>query len=106
MITFGDLGCPGVDVDKWRDANRAPLFPGKINRWLLVRTTRDDPTPDDLKNTLAATFARWFSGTPFDPALPFDGTTRSATADLVRLERASTERLNLAHPARRLHRHP
>jgi hypothetical protein len=101
MIDIGDLGCPGVDVEKWRSENRAPLFPGKVNRWLLVRTTRDDPTPDDLKNTLAATFERWFSGTPLDPALPFDGTTRSATADLIRLERVSKERLNLAHPARR-----
>jgi len=106
MITVGDLGCPGVDVEKWRNDNRAPLFPGKINRWLLVRTTRDDPTPDDLKNTLAATFERWFSGTPLDPAFPFDGTTRSAAADLIRLERVSTERLSLAQPARRFEELP
>jgi len=106
MNTVGDLGCPGVDVDKWRDENRAPLFPGKVNRWLLVRTTRDNPTPDDLKNTLAATFARWFEGTPLDPAMPFDGTTRSGAADLIRLERVSKERLNLAHPARRFEELP
>jgi len=106
MITVGDLGCPGVDVEKWRAENRAPLFPGKVNRWLLVRTTRDDPTPDDLKNTLAATFERWFSGTPLDPAFPFDGTTRSGAADLIRLERVSKERLNLAHPARRFEELP
>jgi hypothetical protein len=106
MITVGDLGCPGVDVEKWRAENRAPLFPGKVNRWLLVRTTRDDPTPDDLKNTLAATFEKWFAGTPLDPAFPFDGTTRSAAADLVRLERVSKERLNLAHPARRFEELP
>ena len=101
MTTIGDLGCPGIDVDKWRDENRAPLFPAKVNRWILVRTTRDDPTPDDLKNTLAATFERWFAGTPLDPALPFNGTTRSAAADLIRLERVSTERLTLAQTMRR-----
>ena len=106
MITFGDLGCLGVDVDKWRDENRAPLFPGKVNRWLLIRTTRDDPTPDDLKNTLAATFERWFSGTPLDPALPFDGTTRSGAADLIRLERVSKDRLLLPNPARRFEELP
>ena len=101
MISVGDLGCPGIDVEKWRAENRAPLFPGKVNRWVLVRTTRDDPTTDDLKNTLAATFEHWFSGTPLDPALPFDGTTRSGAADLIRLERASTDRLSLPQPVRR-----
>jgi len=101
MIHFGDLGCPGIDVDKWREENRVPLFPAKVNRWILVRTTRDNPTPDDLKTTLAATFERWFEGTPLDPAFPFNGTTRSAAADLIRLERSSQDRLTFAQPARR-----
>ncbi len=47
MTTVGDVGCQGVDVDDWRKRNRVPLFPGKVNRWVLIRTTRDDPTPDD-----------------------------------------------------------
>jgi len=101
VTLFGDLGCPGVDVDEWRKQNRVPLFPGKVNRWVLVRTTRDNPTPDDLKNTLAAVFAKWFEGTVLDPALTFKGTTRSATADLIKLERVSKERLSLDNPARR-----
>jgi len=101
MTLFGDLGCPGVDVDEWRKQNRVPLFPGKVNRWVLVRTTRDNPTPDDLKNTLAAVFSKWFEGTVLDPALVFKGTTRSATADLIKLERVSKERLSLDNPARR-----
>ena len=101
MTTIGDLGCPGVDVDDWRKRNRVPLFPGKVNRWVLVRTTRDDPTPDDLKNTLAAVFVKWFEGTVLDPALVFKGTTRSATADLIKLEKVSKERLSFEHPAAR-----
>jgi hypothetical protein len=101
MTTFGDLGCQGVDVDDWRTRNRVPLFPGKVNRWVLIRTTRDDPTPDDLKNTLAAVFSKWFEGTVLDPALVFKGTTRSATADLIKLEKVSKDRLSLANPARR-----
>ncbi|MEI9948314.1 MAG: hypothetical protein WDO74_04870 [Pseudomonadota bacterium] len=101
MTLFGDLGCPGVDVDEWRKLNRVPLFPGKVNRWVLVRTTRDNPTPDDLKNTLAAVFVKWFEGTVLDPALTFKGTTRSSTADLIKLERVSKERLSLDNPARR-----
>jgi hypothetical protein len=101
MTTVGDLGCQGVDVDDWRERNRVPLFPGKVNRWVLIRTTRDDPTPDDLKNTLAAVFSKWFEGTVLDPALVFKGTTRSAKADLIKLEKVSKDRLSLANPARR-----
>jgi hypothetical protein len=101
MTTVGDLGCQGVDVDDWRKRNRVPLFPGKVNRWVLIRTTRDDPTPDDLKNTLAAVFSKWFEGTVLDPALVFKGTTRSATADLIKLEKVSKDRLSLANPSRR-----
>jgi hypothetical protein len=101
MTLVGDLGCPGIDVDDWRKRNRVPLFPGKVNRWVLVRTTRDDPTPDDLKNTLAAVFVKWFEGTVLDPALVFKGTTRSATADLIKLEKVSKDRLSFDHPARR-----
>ncbi|HEX3853060.1 MAG TPA: hypothetical protein VHW01_18990 [Polyangiaceae bacterium] len=101
MTTIGDLGCQGVDVDDWRKRNRVPLFPGKVNRWVLIRTTRDDPTPDDLKNTLAAVFSKWFEGTVLDPALVFKGTTRSATADLIKLEKVSKDRLSVANPARR-----
>jgi len=101
MTLFGDLGCPGVDVDEWRKLNRVPLFRGKVNRWVLIRTTRDNPTPDDLKNTLAAVFVKWFEGTVLDPALTFKGTTRSSTADLIKLERVSKDRLSLDNPARR-----
>ena len=101
MTTVGDLGCQGVDVDDWRKRNRVPLFRGKVNRWVLIRTTRDDPTPDDLKNTLAAVFSKWFEGTVLDPALVFKGTTRSATADLIKLEKVSKDRLSVANPARR-----
>ena len=101
MTTVGDLGCQGVDVDDWRKRNRVPLFPGKVNRWVIIRTTRDDPTPDDLKNTLAAVFSKWFEGTVLDPALVFKGTTRSATADLIKLEKVSKDRLSVANPARR-----
>jgi hypothetical protein len=101
MTVIGDLGCSGVDVDAWENENRAPLFPNKVNRWVLVRTLRDNPTPDDLKTTLAATFSKWFDGTPFDAALPSDGTTRSANADLIKLEQVSKERLSFPEAARR-----
>ncbi|MFZ5892527.1 MAG: hypothetical protein ACOY0T_15815 [Myxococcota bacterium] len=101
MTTIGDLGCLGVDVDEWRRLNRVPLYPGKMNRWILARTLRDDPTPDDVKSTLAAVFMKWFEGTLLDPALTYHDTTRSGTADLVKLERVSRERLMFPNTVRR-----
>ncbi|MFZ5895554.1 MAG: hypothetical protein ACOY0T_31140 [Myxococcota bacterium] len=101
MTTFGDLGCPAVDVEAWRRVNRVPLYPGKVNRWILARTLRDDPSPDDLRSTLAAVFAKWFEGTLLDPSLVFRDTTRSGTADLIKLERVSKERLMFPNTARR-----
>jgi hypothetical protein len=101
MTAIGDLGCLGVDVEEWRRTNRVPVFPGKINRWILVRTLRDDPTPDDLRTTLAAVFVKWFEGTLLDPALTYNDTTRSGTADLIKLERATRERLSFTNLARR-----
>jgi len=101
VTVIGDLGCTNVDVDKWRLENRVPLFRGKVNRWILVRTLRDNPSADDLKSTLAATFMKWFEGTTLDPALVFRGTTRSATADLIKLERVSKERLSFPNTASR-----
>ncbi len=101
MTLLVTLVARGVDVDEWRKLNRVPLFPGKVNRWVLVRTKRDNPTPDDLKNTLAAVFVKWFESTVLDPALPFKGTTRSSRADLIKLERVSKDRLSLDNPARR-----
>jgi hypothetical protein len=59
---IGDLGCLGIDVEKWLKDNRAPLFPGQVNRWLLARTLRDSPSDAQVKNSLLDSFARWFPG--------------------------------------------
>lgn len=64
----GDLGCADVDTEKWMETNRVKLFPGKVNRWVLVRTLRDKPDPQDLQNTLVAVFNKWFGTDPLDPA--------------------------------------
>jgi hypothetical protein len=69
--TIGDLGCPGVDLAKWKAANQIPIYPGKINTWVLVRTLRDAPDEDVLRTTLYAVFNKWFEGDPFDPAFSY-----------------------------------
>lgn len=63
----GDLGCDGVDVEKWLNENRVKMFPGKVNRWVLARTLRDRPDTTDLQGTLVAVFNKWFGEDPLDP---------------------------------------
>lgn len=99
MTVFGDLGCPGIDVDAWEKANRAPLFPGKVQRWILVRTDRDNPSiPDDIVQTLKAALGKWFEATPFDP---LDPRGVRGLVDSVKVERISRERLTMTDRVKR-----
>ena len=64
---IGDLGCPGVDLGEWKRNNQIPLYPGKMNTWVLVRTLRDSPDSEALMGSVWAVFNQWFEGDPFDP---------------------------------------
>lgn len=50
----GDLLCPGVDVDKFKLECQAPVFPNQWNHWRLYRTTRDNPTDQEVIDTALA----------------------------------------------------
>lgn len=52
---IGDWGCMGVDLEKFRAENQCPLYRGKWNRWIFLRTTRDNPDDATIKRTLNAT---------------------------------------------------
>jgi hypothetical protein len=56
---IGDLGCMGVDLEKFRASNRVPVYRNKWNRWILLRTTRDNPSDKDAAATLRAAFNKW-----------------------------------------------
>lgn len=93
---IGDLGCLGIDVEKWLKDNRAPLFPGQVNRWLLARTLRDSPTDSTVKNSLLESMARWFPGSWMtDPRLtPWLETSEGGRAeglDGIRIINASKD---------------
>lgn len=45
------LLCPGIDVDKFKRECVAPIFPNMWNHWRLYRTTRDNPTDEEVKAT-------------------------------------------------------
>lgn len=77
------FGCSGVDVPAWLAANRVRVQPDFFNYWLLWRTTRDNPTEQDIRDTVAAVFVKWFDGSVIDPVATFKGTTRSGVADLI-----------------------
>lgn len=97
---IGDLGCSGIDTEKWQANNRVPLFPGKMNRWLLARTLRDNPEPTDIRNTLLAVFNKWFEGSPIDPVLADKGGA-PGVVDNVRIVRRSLTPISLSNVARR-----
>lgn len=50
----GDLLCPGVDVDKFKQECQAPIFPNQWNHWRLYRTTRDNPSDQEVIDTALA----------------------------------------------------
>jgi hypothetical protein len=62
MAPLSDLGCTGVDLEKFRADNRAPVFRNQWNRWILMRTTRDNPSDRDAETTLRAAFHKWNAG--------------------------------------------
>ena len=105
-VRVGDLGCPGIDVDKWEEENRVPLFPDKIQRWILVRTDRDTPTDAEIEQTLKAALGRWFrefkgfnGPNPFEP---LDPRGIRGLVDSVKVERISRgERLSFNPPIKR-----
>lgn len=47
----GDLVCWGIDIDKFQQTYRIPVFPDKWNVWLLKRTIADNPTTEDLSTS-------------------------------------------------------
>jgi len=46
--------------------NRCPLFRGRLNRWILRRTLRGNPSDTDILEGVAVALGRWF-----DRALPW-----------------------------------
>jgi hypothetical protein len=55
---IGDLGCMGVDLAKFRAENQCPLYRGQWNRWIFLRTTRDNPDDATIVATLRATLLK------------------------------------------------
>lgn len=99
---IGDLGCLGVDIDAWQEANRCPMYPDKTNRWLLLRTMRDGADDAEIRNTLQAVLAKWLSDVPsgWSPIGERAGHIRVGPADNITVERIVSERLALEQRAR------
>jgi hypothetical protein len=57
-----------VDATAWGEKNRVQLATGKVQRWILARTTRDAPTLGSVADTTRAVLVKWFPhSTPLDP---------------------------------------
>lgn len=107
---IGSLGCPGVDGDAWQRANRAPVFAGKTNRWLLAASVRAGANDADLMNDLHALFWTWFAegssdnriwifaDTEFEAGNADNVQIVKATPDARRLETSVARREDLPGP--------
>ncbi len=58
------LPCSVDDVGEWDQKNRVKLYPERWNRWLLVRSRRDDLERADVKQRTLNALRRWFSNVP------------------------------------------
>lgn len=45
IFVVGDLGCGDLDVAAWRSQNRAPVYPGRVQRWIIAAVF-DEPKGD------------------------------------------------------------
>lgn len=93
---IGDLGCPGVDVYEWMQQNRAPMFPGKTNRWVLLRSLNDGADDETVRTTCQAVLAKWFEDVAaWDPIGEAAGMVRVGPADNLDIKRVAGERIGL-----------
>ena len=60
MPEVGGIECPGFDVEAFKAACRAPVYPGLINRWILVRTDADNASLVEVKDNAKAQLKHWF----------------------------------------------
>ena len=56
----GGIECPGFDVEAFKAECRAPVYPGLINRWILVRTDADNASLVEVKDNAKAQLKHWF----------------------------------------------
>ncbi|MGB1276518.1 MAG: hypothetical protein ACPG77_12285 [Nannocystaceae bacterium] len=90
------MNCP-VDPELWALDNRVTLHPGRVNRWVLVRTLRDNPTPELLLRSTIAVMGRWFG----DSGIGITTGTAGDNVDSIAIESQSYTRPLLMNSQRR-----
>jgi len=113
---LGDLLC-NYDMAKFNETNKVPLLANSWNRWVLARTTKDNPSPIDVENTLRGVFAHWFrwtvnsrpdqTGSPVDASVLYavhaPETCAGQAGELAGNGRVNTSRhgaVDLLHPVK------
>lgn len=67
-----------VNPTAWGESNRVQLATGKVQRWVLARTTRDRPSLSTVADTTKAVMTKWFAGSPLDTLFADAGDTVDA----------------------------
>lgn len=76
-VGVGDITCPNVDVDQWKQTHRVRLYPEQRMRWLFAVTSTGQ-TANALRAMFETTifpynpvFLRWFSWVALNPGDSF-----------------------------------
>jgi hypothetical protein len=59
-----------VDAEAWASATKAPVFPGQVNRWILVRGARDDATRAQVLEEVPIVVSKALGYTLIPPLTP------------------------------------
>lgn len=100
------LDCQALDIEAWRKANRVPVFPGKINRWLLARDGEDNASEGEIRADLLDTIVHWESVGQWGLDSKwfywdFGNAARIGNFDLIEVKRVSSDRFSIAPNAAR-----
>lgn len=88
--------CPGVDEVAWGNGNQAPLYPAKVNHWLLVRSLRDGADESAIARTLTNVMSFWFERHWADLPAQALGYPNAGPVDNIQIRRASKSLLTLS----------
>lgn len=95
---LGDVGCIGVDVSKWNNANKVPVFRDAFNTWVVKVKTSESYTGAEIQEEIKRIFAdRWFAS---------GYSAMSGSKDVGRAEIQSIRVLNASQPSQILAMYP
>lgn len=94
---LGDIGCLGVDIAKWNNTNKVPLFPDAHNTWVIKVRSKSYSGAELTEEVKSIFEGRWFSS---------GLSTMYGGPDVGRAEIQSIRVLNVSQPSEIMSMYP